>query len=88
MALGDDACIFGGKAQPRGSGGVDSGNLIEQIGKPHKFLVVAQVEAQHRIVDYFVANVDFFGERFLSEMHDGGSYIEILAELVLQVEAE
>ena len=43
MALGDDACIFGGKAQTRGGGGVDSGNLVEQIGKPHEFLVVAQV---------------------------------------------
>ena len=36
-------CVFGNKAQARWLGGVDSGNLVQKVGQPHKFAIVGQI---------------------------------------------
>ena len=67
--------VFRGERELRGGSGIDSRNLVQKICQPHELVVVAEIEAEHRVVDNFVADIDFFGERFFGEMQEGGADI-------------
>ena len=82
------ACVLGGEAELGGRQRAEGGHLVEQVGEPHELGVPAQVEADHGVVDRFVTDVDFFGQRLLAVAEDGGSDVKILAELVLQVKSQ
>ena len=79
---------LGVDTQGGGSGGVDGGYLVEEVGQPHEVCAVAEVEAPHGVVDGLVAYVDFLGHAALAEMHHRRPQREVLVEAVLRVEAE
>ncbi len=86
--MGHDIGILGGEVEARGRGGVDGRYLVEKVGEPHELAIVGKVEAEHRVVDRLVADVDLFEQGFLREVEQGGAQVEVFVELILQVEAE
>ena len=79
---------LGRQGQRRGGRGVDGGNLVEPVGEPQETGVVRQVHPPQGVVEHLVAHAHLLGKRFFREVHDGGSYIEILGEGVVEVETQ
>ena len=86
--MGHELGVFTLKRYTRRGCGIDCGDFVEKIGKPHEFLVVSEIKAPHSVVDHLVADVYFFGQRFLSIMKYGSSEGEVVAESVAEIETE
>ena len=82
------ACIFRQQIEARRLGGIDSRNLVEKIGEPHKFAVIGKIETHHGVVDGLVADVYFLQQRFFRKMQQCTADIEVLVDLILQVESK
>ncbi len=80
--------IFSREAHAGRGCGIDGRYLVHKICQPHEFVIVAEVETEHGIVDGFVADVDFLCEGFFGEMQQCGTEVQLLVELVLKVKSE
>ncbi len=76
------------EAERRRRGGVDRGNLVEQIGEPHEVGVIRHVGAPNGVVHQLVANGHLLGEGLLAIVHECGAPVEVFVEGVVEVKAQ
>src|SRR5690554_1943428 len=70
----------------RGGGlGLHQRQLVDEGGDEVRGRVPRSVEAPYRVGDGLIAKAYFLRERSLTQVHDGGAYIKVFAETVVEM---
>ena len=83
----DELGKLAGETDLRGGGHVDERDFVNEVGEPLAFLLPREVDAPKGVLQRFLAHVHLGGERLFVEEHEGAAQREVLAHVVLQVEA-
>ena len=70
------------------SNGIDSRNLVKQVGQPHELGVERHVHTPNRVVHQLATDRYLITNGFFAVVHHSGTNVEILVDGIIQVQTQ
>ena len=86
--MGQKLCKLTVDVNRRWRGGIDGGNLVEQIGEPHEIGLVRHPCSPNGVINNLITNGNFLGQCLFAIVHQSSAHMEIIVKGIIKVKSK